>query len=172
MKNNDSSIVHSPGLSYEVITPEKLKPNTKLAGGVRPREVSGVAESRTVTQVDTRKGRRRVAYTLIPKDLVIYGRKNNARVLSEAPTPGVLSWMKKMVGVKQREIGLVRPADDDNPNASPELVVSEQSRIPLAEGRYAFMGDGSVMGMDGEKPLVEQFVQKQPGKFPPSAQAV
>ncbi|HEX5796994.1 MAG TPA: hypothetical protein VFX86_01240 [Candidatus Saccharimonadales bacterium] len=161
-------MIRSSGISYEVVPSKQLESDRRYAGGIRPRQVSRVAESRTVTHIDTKKGRRRVPYTPIPKDYVIYGRKNNVRILSEAPTPGVLAWMKNIIGIRERQIGLLRPDSDDSEGAAPELVVSEQDRIPLGRGDYAFMGDGSVMSVDGERPLVEEYVQSQPKKFAPS----
>lgn len=138
-----------------------------------PAGVSRIALSSSKVIVDTPSGRRKVDFSVVPTERSLYGTEEDARLddmyLQIEVVQNFLRriFRRSSPAPSDLDIGMVHP--DLGEAASPRLVVKQQDRIPLGDANYAFMGDGQRMTVDGERPLVDEFVGRHADKFPLAA---
>lgn len=147
---------NSPEAGGNVEKPRKMSDR-------RPKAVSRLALSRSVTQIRTDEGQKTVHYSTLPDDAVILNIDGGTTLYSGAlqanETIAGLAVSEGEEEIKMNVIGIVKPGPEDTDIAQDELVV-------IQTGRKAVEHDGIPGTIEGEMDVVTKYVQKHPGQFP------
>ena len=134
-----------------------------------PSSVSKAALSSAKVIVATESGPRKVDFSVVPSERSLHGTEDRARLDgAHLQIEVVQNFLRRIFRggryARWFEYSMVHP--DESEAARPQLVVREQKRIALGNSDYAYMGDGQRMTVDGERPLVDEFVERHPDSFP------